>query len=1389
MSQRGLVSSFIFLVLSMSLLPNVSYAAVDYDIVYVKQPRLGDEQHVKWPEVFHPAKIEPNSDLMLLHPDGSEEVLVDATNGAVTDPFVSFDGKWVYYSYFHDVSQANLNTQRADLSRSGSDIFRINLASRVVEQLTFQEFTPNTGAGNWDENNPVSPASGFNRLGYGILNMSPAPIAGNKIVFTSSRNGFRPTKPYTYPTLQLFVMDENGSNVTAIAPMTLGSALHPTPLKDGRIMFSSYESQGLRDQRNWGIWSIWPDGRQWRPVVSSFKSASAFHFMTQLGNGDLVVEDYYNLNNFGFGALYRLPATVPAGTPAFFSAFLDDNPSIEYASESGDPRFFKMPFTPRGIYSITPMTTAADQAAPQGADGRVGKFTHPSAAPNNDLLVAWSGGPVNRLTRPVNLPAPDAGIYIVTNGDRVLAPSDLVLIKNDPNYNEVWPRAVVPYNAIYGVEQPVELPWLPNDGTLHQQLPQGTPYGLVGSSSFYNRESFPGFASTSDFDGLDAFNTSQNGQSSNWSTQGADAGKYTNNEIWAVRVLAMEPNSDRGYGPNASSNGGIHFFNHANERLRILGEIPLRNVDFNGDPVIDQDGNPDTSFLAKIPADTPFTFQTIDRNGLALNTSQTWHQVRPGEIRNDCGGCHAHSSQPLDFNTTAAASADYQIWDLTKATPLISKDGQGEATVNVQSSGVTNVEFFSDIRPILQRSCIQCHTNTDANPPASLVLDDYEITNGLPGDYNRLCNDASAKWGIPPLVTVSGKPSWRQTNASRYVRKFQSRRSLLMWKIFGQRLDGWTNEDHPSASVPGDASTLPDGAKINSSDIDYIGSMMPPPDSFVPGLSDDEKMTFARWIDLGCPINKGNGTDNEHFGWFMDEVRPTLEVSMPKAGANEGGIQTIRIGLADAYTGIDFNSFSVTADFVVEGRQPGEELAGLFAMENDGVYTLSLSHPLTDGLKGLLRTSAKDRQGNITRVDRVFTVSGESNNQVPTAVIFAGNTTIKVNESLLLDGQQSGDADGDAISYQWALISQPNGSNASLSEDSANTTSFRAATTGNYQIKLTVSDGSLTDVAFVSLIVNPEPVPDPGTGSKPKINLSDYEVLSYGNSQDREGNFAVQNDGSEILLDGNVWKKITRPYLITENTVIEFDFSSDQQGDIHGIGFDNDNAISSNRTFQLYGAQSWGIKAYAGYEGDGVPVHYKIRVGDYYTGQFEHLFFVNDHDISTPNGSSNFANIMIYEDSGIEPFVGPEVLLAPSDVLSFGGGQDTGGVFEVQNEGHTLSLAGNLWKKVVLSYQITANTMLSLDFTSDIQGEIHGIGFDTDDDISSDKLFQLWGDQKWGLQNYRQYSGDGHSQRFVIPVGEFYTGKMKYLIFVNDHDISHPTAQSNFSNILLYEKQ
>ena len=950
--------------------PSIAHA-VDYDVVYVRQPRYGDNTNTTWPEVAHPARIDPGADLMLLHPNGTEEVLVAGGVGAVTDPFVSFDGRWVYYSLFYDTRAQAVNYQRG-LPYLGADIFRINLSSREIQPLTFQEFTPNTGAGHFDETNPVDPGSAYDSLGYGILNLAPAPLAGGKIAFSSNRNGFVPPRGLTNPTMQLFVMDEDGGNVTQIAPMNVGSALHPTPLRDGRLMFSSLETQGLRDTRMWGIWSIWPDGRHWAPLVSAFHGGQAFHFMTQLSNEDLVVTDYYNLNNNGFGALFRLPVRPPAGTPPFFSAFPDDNPPIEQIVGGGFSYPFTMPFTPYGFFAITPFTHPQDEAAPLGGNGqRVGKFTHPSAAPNNDLLVVWSPGPCNDLDRPTTRPEYDAGIYVLPNGGPVYAPGELVLLKNSPNYNEAWPRAVVTYRAVHGVDEPDRLSWLPNDGSLHSELPAGTPFGLVGSSGVYKRESFPGLVrSWSDtFDGLDQFNTAENDQSSNWVTQGADAGKYADSDIWAMRIVGMEPGTHRSYGPNGGPSGGQNFSSHAMERLRILGEVPLRKFDVMGRPLLDPEGHPDTSFLVKIPADTPFTFQTLDRNGMVLNMAQTWHQVRPGEVRNDCGGCHAHSQQPLDFATTAAAQPTYQVRDLSKTTPLLTKDAQGAPALREVNAPMVTVEFLRDIRPLLQRSCVPCHTGSSA--PGRLRLDDTSLVDGfLPGDYARLADDWRAQWGYPPVIGAGA--GWRQTNASRYIRMFQSRRSLLMWKLYGQRLDGWTNAEHPTETTPGDAATLPAGANANAADLDFSGQMMPPPGSGVPPLSEDEKMLFARWIDLGAPINSGSNA----YGWLLDDLRPALAVSLPRPGVNDGPLSAIRFGAADADSGVNWATLSVTADFAVNGRAAGAQLADLAQTSGDGIRTLTLSTPLTSRGTSTLLVSVKDVQGNITRVARRFSVQG-----------------------------------------------------------------------------------------------------------------------------------------------------------------------------------------------------------------------------------------------------------------------------------------------------------------------------------------------------------------------------------------------------------------------------
>ncbi|MBA4062865.1 MAG: hypothetical protein C0501_04000, partial [Isosphaera sp.] len=768
---------------------------LDYDIVYVRAPRKGDAVGTNWPEISNPVFMDAGADLMLLRPDGTEEVLVAGGAGSVTDPVVSFDGEWVYYSLFHDMQGASVSRGPA----GGADIYKLHLKTRKTVRLTTQQFTPNTGAGNWAADFRT-PAAGKNAIPYGVFNMGPCPLPGGKVMFASNRNAFKPPKRLPH-VLQLFVMDDDGSNVECVGHLNLGMALHPTVLKDGRVMFSSLESQGLRSSTLWGLWTIHPDGTNWGPLASAFSTGvnpSAWHFQTQLSDGSVVAEEYYSQTSSGFGGFVKFPVAVPAGQTAFGPGYTGDprNPALPHGrAAGGQPRVRRLPFSPFGIESLTPFARTdegpADFANPTsrptvrglGEATRVGKVTHPSAAPDNHLLCVWSVGPVNGGYT-VHQPAVDGGIYILKGGQAVDEPGKLLLVKNDPKYNEQWPRAVVPYERIHGVKEPKALASLANDGAVSPHLPAGTPFGLVGTSSFLKRESYPNgvvkpgtvtaayAGADAGYQDLDPFNTTEPAASPNWTNQGADAGRYANDDIHAVRILAMEPTTDRGTGPGS----GRAFRSHATERLRILGEVPLRKFVGDKQP-LDPDGNPDTSFLAKIPADVGFTFQTLDRRGMVLNMAQTWHQVRPGEVRNDCGGCHAHSQKPTDFAATAAAKPDYAVFDLTAKTPLLTtkaKDESGRkwdaagATGLRHEAGVKDVEFWRDVKPILDRSCAACHTG--AKPAGNLVLDDFKTVNlpdcdDVPGTYYRLAMDHAARFGHKP---VNG--AWRNQNASRYVR-------------------------------------------------------------------------------------------------------------------------------------------------------------------------------------------------------------------------------------------------------------------------------------------------------------------------------------------------------------------------------------------------------------------------------------------------------------------------------------------------------------------------------------------------------------------------------------------------------------------------------------------
>lgn len=134
-------------------------------------------------------------------------------------------------------------------------------------------------------------------------------------------------------------------------------------------------------------------------------------------------------------------------------------------------------------------------------------------------------------------------------------------------------------------------------------------------------------------------------------------------------------------------------------------------------------------------------------------------------------------------------------------------------------------------------------------------------------------------------------------------------------------------------------------------------------------------MTIVRWIDLGCPITSQD-PDKSQYGWFLDELRPTMTLSAPRPGRQQGPLRHVRVGLFDYYSGLDTDTLSVKADFELDGHPAGTELAPYFERtEDEYIWTMDLSSPLQQLENGTITVRVRDQAGNVRRLERTFAVA------------------------------------------------------------------------------------------------------------------------------------------------------------------------------------------------------------------------------------------------------------------------------------------------------------------------------------------------------------------------------------------------------------------------------
>lgn len=210
-------------------------------LVFVARAHLTTQDEVFRNELGPPGqlttgltKFAPGSKLMQRDSDGTIRILIDTARPAgdplnplgladLAAPDVSFDGQRIVFSATHG---PYLPGNRAGAQPRFS--WRLyELAGNTLRQLTF------------DDRSITIPTGMNNAESFGFYDdIQPAYLADGRIVFSSSRY---PSHSYydARTTFNLYLINADGSGMQRITTER-GSALHPTPLPDGRILFSRW---------------------------------------------------------------------------------------------------------------------------------------------------------------------------------------------------------------------------------------------------------------------------------------------------------------------------------------------------------------------------------------------------------------------------------------------------------------------------------------------------------------------------------------------------------------------------------------------------------------------------------------------------------------------------------------------------------------------------------------------------------------------------------------------------------------------------------------------------------------------------------------------------------------------------------------------------------------------------------------------------------------------------------------------------------------------------------------------------------------------------------------------------------------------------------------------
>ncbi len=241
-------------------------------------------------------------------------------------------------------------------------------------------------------------------------------------------------------------------------------------------------------------------------------------------------------------------------------------------------------------------------------------------------------------------------------------------------------------------------------------------------------------------------------------------------------------------------------------------------------------------------------------------------------------------------------------------------------------------------------------------------------------------------------------------------------------------------------------------------------------------------------------------------------------VNLPPV-ANAGPNQSVKVGqlvTLDGSASSDPEGQTLTYNWTFTSRPSGSTAT---------LTNPTTVHPtFTPDVAGnyVVRLVVNDGTQNSTNTASVTIAATAAN--LPPVANAGPPQTVQVGATVTLNGTGSSDPEGSALTYSWAFVSRPTGSNVTLTNATSAHPTFTPDVAGQYVVGLVVNDGTLNSTNTANVVITATAAPS--TNHPPVANAGPNQTVQVGATVQLDGSGSSDPDGNPLTYK---WSFIARP--------------------------------------------------------------------------------------------------------------------------------------------------------------------------------------------------------------------------------------------------------------------